>query len=182
MDRPGARSAGLALLAMSIAAPVAVFGLLPRGHLVGAAAILFAVALLDVFAALTLHVYFRASAPALSVVAACLRIGYAVMLVAALRHLVLSAFPVAFQHEWAVALGVFGLHLLALGTVVFRHGGGLRLLGGLVLAAGGGYVLDGVGSITSGHAYGIAGFTFVGEIALMIWLLFRAPAAAPMGP
>jgi hypothetical protein len=177
--RSAALTAGLGLLAMAIVAPVAAFGLLPKGHLLGAAAIFLGVAVLDVIVGLALHACVGAHARRWSLVAATLRIVYAVLLAAAVRHLVISPSPSDFEREWNIGLGVFGLHLLALGVVISGREGWLRALGVLVLAAGAGYAIDCVGMATTGHAPGLAKITFVGEVALMFWLLWRGVRARP---
>ena len=57
--------------------------------------------------------------------------------------------------------------------------GGLRnehlgWLGMLVAVSGFGYLVDGFGTVLqAGYHLGLARFTFVGEILLMIWLLWR---------
>jgi hypothetical protein len=180
--------AGLGLLAMTIAAPVAVFGLLPNGRPVGAGVILLGVAVLDVIVSFALHACFGARNRRWSLLAATLRVVYALMLFAAVRHLLVS--PPDFEREWTIALGVFGLHLLVLGAVIAQRGGSFCVLGGLVLAAGAGYALDGLAMLTVQHAFGVASVTFVGEVVLMFWLLrwgvqsndaVRESAAQPTG-
>lgn len=181
--RSAALTAGLSLLVMSIAAPVAVFVLVPRGQLVSAAVVLLSVAVLDAIVGVALHVSFGAHARRVSLLAAALRVVYAAMLLVAVRHLVISRSPTDFQREWSVGLGVFGLHLLVLGGIICRREGWVRALGVLVLVAGAGYVIDCVGATTSGHTPGLARITFVGELILMVWLLWkglrRSPSRSP---
>jgi hypothetical protein len=157
---------------------------------------LLAVAILDVVVGWALYLLFRRDR-SLSLLAAIFRIVYAVMLAIALNALVSALYlsgggaslqalaPAqlqtqvmlslgAFQSQWDLALIVFGLHLLVLGIVVFRHDKRLRLLGVMVTAASLGYMVDGLGKLLSpSYALTMAMFTFVGEVALMFWLLWR---------
>lgn len=158
---------------------------------------LLAVAILDVVVAWALYYLFLRRDRSLSFLAAIFRVMYAVMLAIALNGLVsalhlsgggaaLQALApaqlqtqvmlslAAFQSLWDLALIVFGLHLLVLGIVVFRHDTRLRLLGVMVTVASLGYLIDGLGKLLSPHySLTMAMFTFVGEVALMFWLLWR---------
>ena len=72
------------------------------------------------------------------------------------------------------ALAIFGLHLLVLGYLVFRSGYIPRALGILVMIASVGYLIDSVGEILSaGYNVNVAQFTFIGEVLLMVWLLWK---------
>lgn len=195
--------AGMGLLCMAILAPIANFGVLRKLIVTGDAeatirnlsaagdlfragiASLLAVAILDVVVAWALYLLFLRRDRSLSLLAAIFRIMYAVMLAIALNGLVSALAPAqvptqvmlslnAFQSLWDLALIVFGLHLLLLGIVVFRHDTRLRLLGVMVMVASLGYLVDGLGKLLSPHhALTMAMFTFVGEVALMFWLLWR---------
>jgi hypothetical protein len=80
----------------------------------------------------------------------------------------------AFQNGWTVMLTLFGLHLLIVAWLVVRWSYIPSWLGVLVAIAGLGYVVDGAGTVLlSGYRSGIASFTFVGEVLLMVWLLWR---------
>jgi hypothetical protein len=57
--------------------------------------------------------------------------------------------------------------------VIARREGWARALGVLVLVSGAGYAIDCVGLVASGHVLGFAKITFVGEIVLMFWLLWK---------
>jgi hypothetical protein len=177
MKRP-ALVAGIGLLAMAVTAPIAVFALLPNQRFGPATAVFLSVAALDVVVALALHAYVGPAAPRLSASAAALRIVYALLLVVATRHLIAGRAD-DFRHEWDLGLVVFGLHLVLVGAVVFALRGALRLLGFAVVVAGLGYVADGVGVALRGHAPGFASVAFVGEVALMIWLLWKGARARP---
>jgi hypothetical protein len=74
-----------------------------------------------------------------------------------------------------VAQVFWGLWLLPLGYLVFRSGFLPGLLGILVFIAGGGYVVDVVVAILFPNTdVTISYFTFVGELLLPLWLLFKA--------
>ena len=80
----------------------------------------------------------------------------------------------AFQKGWTVMLALFGLHLLIVAWLVVRSSYIPFWLGVLVAIAGLGYIVDGAGTVLlSGYGGGIASFTFVGEVLLMVWLLWR---------
>ena len=79
----------------------------------------------------------------------------------------------AFQSGWDTALAVFGLHLLVLGIVVVQAGVGRRIVGILVIVSSIGYMVDGFGTILSpDYSLKLATFTFIGEVVLMVWLLW----------
>ena len=73
-----------------------------------------------------------------------------------------------------VAQVFWGLWLLPLGYLVFRSGLLPRLLGILLIVAGGGYLVDVVVRLLfPGIEATISQFTFVGELLLPLWLLFK---------
>jgi hypothetical protein len=86
-----------------------------------------------------------------------------------------------FQDGWTVSMAVFGLHLLVVGLLAVRSSYVPTWLGVLVAVAGLGYVVDGFGYVVDGfgamlqegYDLGLARFTFVGEVLLMVWLLWR---------
>jgi hypothetical protein len=79
----------------------------------------------------------------------------------------------AFDTAWRMALGIFGLHLVGLGALLFRFTAP-RLLAVLVVLAGFGYLADSLGTIfVPGSALTISTFTFVGEALLIFWLFWR---------
>jgi hypothetical protein len=79
-----------------------------------------------------------------------------------------------FQDGWTVSMAVFGLHLLVVGLLAIRASYVPTWLGVLVAVSGLGYLVDGFGAVLqAGYHLGLARFTFVGEILLMIWLLWR---------
>jgi len=82
----------------------------------------------------------------------------------------------AFNDLWDVALGLFGVHLLLEGFLVYRSGYAPRLLGVLLAIAGLGYLIDSVGTVLSpGPWSSVGAFTFIGEFVLALWLVIRGP-------
>jgi hypothetical protein len=80
----------------------------------------------------------------------------------------------AFDTIWHLALGIFGLHLVGLGALLFRFAAP-RLLAALVVVAGVGYIADSLGTIViAGYKPTFSTFTFVGEALLIAWLFWRA--------
>jgi len=80
----------------------------------------------------------------------------------------------AFNAVWQVGLGLFALHLLLLAHLVVRSSYVPTWLGVLLVAAGGGYLTDSFGLIlVRDYSANLAGFLFVGEALLMVWLLVR---------
>lgn len=85
-----------------------------------------------------------------------------------------AASAASFDSGWHVALGIFGLHLVGLGALLFGFATP-RLLAALVVVAGVGYLADSVGTIfVPGYALTLSTFTFVGEALLIFWLFWRA--------
>ena len=80
----------------------------------------------------------------------------------------------AFKEGWDTALVILGLHLLVLGYLVLRSGYVPRTLGVLLMIASTGYVVDGLGRLLSRDYHAnVTGFTFVGEVLLMVWLPWK---------
>jgi hypothetical protein len=155
------------------------------------------VAVLDVIVAWALLVVFRPVHKGISTLAAWFRLAYAGVFMVAISQLVgaihllsdaeyLNAFSGdqlraeallkinAFHDIWNVGLIFFGLHLLLLGYLAYRSGYAPRLLGPLLVIAGLGYLVDSFGALlVSGYSANVAAFTFVGEVFLMLWLLFK---------
>jgi hypothetical protein len=132
-----------------------------------------------------------------------LRLGYAAMFAAALTNLLdvaqllgtsegltlppeqldaqvmmsLSSFHSGFE---GIALAIFGLHLFALGYLVFKSTNFPRFLGALVAVAGAGYLFDSFGTILGpNYALTVGAYTFLGEVLLIFWLLWRAVKGFP---
>jgi hypothetical protein len=80
----------------------------------------------------------------------------------------------AFEMIWQAGLILFAVHLLLIGYLAYRSGFMPRVLGILLLVAGLGYFIDGFGTVLiPGYSISIAQFTFVGEVALIFWLLIK---------
>jgi hypothetical protein len=89
-----------------------------------------------------------------------------------------AAAVASFDTGWHLALGIFGLHLVGLGALLFMFAAP-RLLAALVLVAGVGYLADSLGTIfVPGYGLTISTFTFVGEALLTFWLFWRAAHGA----
>jgi hypothetical protein len=90
-----------------------------------------------------------------------------------LQALVMLSFN-AFISGWDIGLVIFGLHLLVLGYLVFKSGYIPKVLGILLAVASLGYLIDSFGKILlPNYNLTIAMFTFVGELLLIFWLLWR---------
>ncbi len=151
---------------------------------VGIAALL-VVVVLDIVAAWALFLLLEGVNRALALAAASFRTAYAAVFAAATSQLVLmldlQASPPAalqafttFERTWSVALILFAVHLLLIGYLVGRSGFIGWPIGVLVLIAGLGYLVDSFGAvIVDGYTLEISTFTFVGEVALMLWLLIK---------
>ncbi|MGZ9276093.1 MAG: DUF4386 domain-containing protein [Candidatus Limnocylindrales bacterium] len=85
-----------------------------------------------------------------------------------------AASVASFDTGWHLALGIFGLHLVGLGALLFRFAAP-RLLAALIVVAGVGYLADSIGTmLIADYALTISTFTFVGEALLIFWLFWRA--------
>jgi hypothetical protein len=68
---------------------------------------------------------------------------------------------------------LFGVHLVLVGVLCWRSDVVPRLIGVLVALAGIGYFVDSVGVlVTPSYGADLAAVLFVGEVALMVWLLW----------
>lgn len=161
-----------------------------------AIAALVVVAVLDAVVAWALFEFFRGVHEGAARIMAWLRLGQAAVFGAAIGLLpgVLRLLPddeagalhrvEEFRDVWDVGLVFFGLHLIVLGYLAYRSGFVPRFIGILLVIAGLGYLLDTFGAILfAGYTVEVSVVTFVGEIAIMIWLLVkgwrpdRVPAA-----
>ncbi|MGP1673972.1 MAG: DUF4386 domain-containing protein [Candidatus Limnocylindrales bacterium] len=154
------------------------------------------VAILDVVVAWGFYVLLRPVNKNAAVLVASLRIVYAALFAFALLSLVdaarlaarvtgtalqsavlqaqVAASAASFDTAWHLALGIFGLHLVGLGVLLFRFAAP-QLLAALVVLAGVGYLADSLGTIfIADYGLTISTFTFVGEALLIFWLFWRA--------
>lgn len=155
------------------------------------------VAILDVVVAWALYILLKPVNSNLSLLAAWFRIVYAAIFAIALTNLFnvlqlltgadyLKVFEAdqlyaqgmlslsAFQSGWAIGLVIFGLHLLVVGYLAFKSGYIPPWLGVLLVIAGAGYIVDSIGKfLVPNYNLTIAAFTFVGEVLLIFWLLWK---------
>jgi hypothetical protein len=160
-------------------------------------AALVAVVILDIVVAWALMIFFGPVDQALSRLAAWFRLGYAAIFAVAIGQLIgvprllsdnqyLTTFSIeqrhtqalvdvkAFQDIWHVGLALFGVHLILIGYLAFKSGYVPRFLGVLLGIAGGGYLFDTFGGlVVANYSVNISAFTFIGEAALMVWLLIK---------
>jgi len=169
--------AALATIPMIVLGPLAAFGVLADGP---AGLAMTVVAALDVVVALALWPVLGPGLVALLAVG--LRLVYAAVLAVAAAGLA-AGDRAGFDRVWDPGLVLFGLHLVAVGAALApRRDGFARATGILVVVAGAGYVVDSTGALlVPGLDLGVAGFTFVGELLLIVWLLVRGgrPDAVP---
>ena len=148
--------------------------------------LLFAVALLDVLVAWALYIVLMPADKNLSALAAWLRVIYGIIFIFAISKLYVAlqvitadgtqtmTFLKAFQSTWDKGLILFGFHLLVLGYLAFKSGYVPKWLGGFLVLAALGYIVDGFGKMLSpAYNLSIAQFTFIGEVFLIFWLLWR---------
>lgn len=143
------------------------------------------IAILDVIVAGALYTLLKPVSRRVSSAAAWLRSIYAVLLMVAISQLAIgfsllgkpeAALPVleSFNTIWVISLGLFGVSLLLVGYLAFRSGFIARVFGILLVVAGVGYLADAVGmALVPDFTVVFAQFLFVGEVAIIFWLLIR---------
>jgi hypothetical protein len=148
--------------------------------------LLFSVAILDVIVAWALYILLIPANKKLSALAAWLRVIYAGIFIFAISKLYVAlqvitadgiqamSFLKAFQSIWDMALILFGFSLLVLGYLAFKSGYIPKWLGVFLVLASVGYIVDGFGkTLSPDYNLNIAQFTFVGEVLLIFWLLWK---------
>lgn len=86
-----------------------------------------------------------------------------------------------FDDLWHVGLVFFGVHRVLIGWLAYRSGRVARIFGVLLVVSGLGYLADSVGTVlVPGYSPVIAQFTFVGEVALIFWLLIKGRRLASL--
>jgi hypothetical protein len=153
------------------------------------------VIVLDVIASWGLYVFFKPVNSSVSLLAAWFRLVYTAVFTAAILNLgqaltfllgsgtlaeversamqALNALQ-AFDGGWDLALLLFGFHLLLLGYLAFEAGYVPKLIGALLIIAGLGYVFDSVaGLLFPDLGFSISMITFVGELLLALWLVYK---------
>ena len=159
-------------------------------------AALYLVIPLDIVVGWALYRVFSPVSKSLSMLAATLRVAFAVVFMVAISRLVdvlrlldnssLGGFSpeqlhtqallaiTAYNDIWHAGLFLFGLHLLVVGYLAFKSGYVPKLIAVLVAIDGLSYVVDTFGTVLSpGHWTDTATFTFIGELLLGLWLVIR---------
>jgi Domain of unknown function (DUF4386) len=143
------------------------------------------VAVLDIIVAAALLRLFEPVNRSVSITAAWFRVAYAAVYLVAIIQLVVALGLLGdpaqamraidgYNTIWLVGLIFFGVHLLLIGYLAYRSGFMPKIFGILLVVAGLGYIADGfVAVLVPGPSISIGQFTFVGEVALMLWLLIR---------
>ena len=199
--RRASLTAGVGLALMAVLAGFAVFGAIAAQITPGDAARtaqdiaasqgvfrlgiagLIVVVILDVIVAAALYILFAPVNRMVAIMAAGFRIAYAAVYLVAIAQLVIAVDLLgnpaqallavnAYDTIWHVGLILFGVHLLLIGALAYRSGYVPKIFGILLVIAGAGYLVDGFGAVlVQDYAISIGAFTFVGEVALIFWLL-----------
>lgn len=136
-------------------------------------------ALTTAVVALALYRVFAVFHKQASAVASILRIVYALVFLPAVTRL-FSLYGSSdlqtvnhFDGLWGFSLIIFEFHLLFLGSIAMRESSALKWIGVLLFIAGAGYIFDSI-VVPVGFAVGfeMATVAFIGEVALIIWLLW----------
>jgi hypothetical protein len=201
--RTASLTAGLALAVMAFLAAFGVFGaigaLVTPGDaaktavdIAGSQALfrwgiasLILVAVLDIVVAGALFTLFAPVHRSVSLMAAGFRVAYAAVYLVAIIQLVIALRLLSdpaqalraidtYNTIWHVGLILFGVHLLLIGYLAYRSGFMAKVFGILLVIAGLGYLVDGfVAVLVPSPVVSIGQFTFVGEVALIFWLLIK---------
>jgi hypothetical protein len=143
------------------------------------------VVILDIIVATALLTLFEPVNRSVAIMATWFRLAYAAVYLAAISQLVIALGLLgdrdqalravnAYDTIWHVGLNLFGVHLLLIGLLAYRSNFMPKVFGILLLIAGLGYLVDGFGAVlVPPYALDIGRFTFVGEAALMFWLLIK---------
>jgi len=142
-------------------------------------------AVLDMIVAGALFVVFEPVSRGVSMMAALFRVAYTAVFLVGISQLVVALGLLrdppqamravdAYNTIWLIGLIFFGIHLMLLGYLAYRSGYMAKIFGILLVVAGLGYLVDGFGTVlVPDYSMNIAQFTFVGEAALMFWLLIK---------
>jgi hypothetical protein len=142
-------------------------------------------AVLDMIVAGALFVVFEPVSRGVSMMAALFRVAYTAVFLVGISQLVVALGLLrdppqamravdAYNTIWLIGLIFFGIHLMLLGYLAYRSGYMAKIFGILLVVAGLGYLVDGFGTVlVPNYSINIAQFTFVGEAALMFWLLIK---------
>lgn len=165
-------AAGFILLAMAIASPIGFLVALPQEQFTITTIVGFIVVVLDIFVALLLIPILRSGGTALAYCAAALRVLYATGLFTATILLIIRQNGAPFYKIWDYSLALFGLHLIVAGIAMCRSPELPTIIGVLLLIAGAGYLFDSVTTMFNVETMSLSEFTFIGEVALLLWLLW----------
>jgi hypothetical protein len=177
--RQASIAAALSLIGMAVLGPLAAFGVLADGP---AGLALTGVAVLDIVVGVALWRVLAPTHASLAVLGAALRITYAAVLVVAASRLSAGAHA-EYENIWDAGLAIFGLHLVVVGGLLVSQPGFVRVTGILVVVAGVGYLADATAALlVPGTVLGVATFTFVGELVLIVWLFMRGGRLAVPRP
>ncbi len=165
-------AAGFILLAMAIASPIGFLVALPQEQFTITAFVGFVVVLLHICVALLLIPILRSGGTALANWASVLRIFYATGLFTATILLVIRQNGELFTQVWDYSLALFGFHLIVAGIAMCRSTELPTIIGVLLLIAGAGYLFDSVTTMFNVETMSLSEFTFIGEVALLLWLLW----------
>jgi len=142
-------------------------------------------AVLDMIVAIALLALFEPVSRYVSTMGALFRVAYTAVFLVAIIQLVMALGLLgdptqamraieAYNTVWLVGLIFFGIHLVLIGYLAYRSGYMAKIFGVLLVIAGMGYLVDGFGTVlVPNYSINIAQFTFVGEAALMFWLLIK---------
>ena len=93
---------------------------------------------------------------------------------AAQSQVLAALFLDLYQHGFNIAHIFWGLWLFPMGYLIFRSGFLPRVIGVLLIVAGLGYLVDfTLFFLVPDVVLNVSNFTFVGEVALLLWLLIR---------
>jgi Domain of unknown function (DUF4386) len=146
---------------------------------------LIVIAVLDIIVAGALLRLFEPVNRSVSITAAWFRVAYVAVYLVAVIQLVMALGLLgdpnqalraidAYDTIWLVGLILFGVHLLLIGYLAYRSGFMARVFGVLLVVAGLGYIADGfVAVLVPDPSISIGQFTFIGEAALIFWLLIK---------
>lgn len=165
-------AAGFILLAMAIASPIGFLVALPQEQFTITTIVGFVVVLLDICVALLLIPILRSGGASLAYCTAALRVLYAICLFGASTLLIVRQNGAPFYEIWNYSLAIFGLHLIVAGIAMWRSRELPTVIGVLLLIAGTGYLFDSVTTMFNIETMSLSEFTFIGEVALLLWLLW----------
>jgi len=168
--RTAALVAGSGLAVMAALAPIAVFVMLPLDA--GVAALLaLVVAGLDVAVGVALWPILRSGGDLVALISVAMRLVYSAVFATAGGSLARGD-EALFHSTWDAGLLIFGAHLVLAGVAMMRSATMPTWIGVLVLIAGLGYAFDTtIAFAASDLAIEVGVVTFVGEVALIVWLI-----------